>query len=176
MNATDLCFTPATRLAEMIRTKALSPVELTRAVLDRIARLNPTLNAFCTLLPEQATEAARAAEGAVMKGGPLGPLHGVPYSIKDLAMTQGVRTMGGSFIYEHRVPDHDAPFVRRLKAAGGIFLGKTPSPEFGWKGLGDSPLTGVTRNPWNTGMTTGGSGQGAGSAAAAGVGPPHRGG
>jgi aspartyl-tRNA(Asn)/glutamyl-tRNA(Gln) amidotransferase subunit A len=171
MNATDLCFTPATRLAEMIRTKALSPVELTRAVLDRIARLNPTLNAFCTLLPEQATEAARAAEGAVMKGGPLGPLHGVPYSIKDLAMTQGVRTMGGSFIYEHRVPDHDAPFVRRLKAAGGIFLGKTTSPEFGWKGLGDSPLTGVTRNPWNTGMTTGGSSAGAGAAAAAGLGP-----
>ncbi len=171
MNATDLCFTPATRLAEMIRTKALSPVELTRAVLDRIARLNPTLNAFCTLLPEQAIEAARAAEGAVMKGGPLGPLHGVPYSIKDLAMTKGVRTMGGSFIFEHRVPDHDAPFVRRLKAAGGIFLGKTTSPEFGWKGLGDSPLTGITRNPWNTGMTTGGSSAGAGAAAAAGLGP-----
>src|SRR4029453_18845655 len=106
-----------------------------------------------------------------MKGGPLGPLHGVPYSIKDLAMTQGVRTMGGSFIYEHRVPDHDAAFVRRLKAAGGIFLGKTTSPEFGWKGVGDSPLTGVTRNPWNTGMTTGGSSAGAGAAAAAGLGP-----
>ena len=137
MNATDLCYTPATRLAEMIRTKALSPVELTRAVLERIERLNPKVNAFCTLLADGAMESARAAEAAVMKGGPLGPLHGIPFSIKDLAFTKGVRTMGGSFIYEHRVPDLDAPYVRRLKEAGGVFLGKTTTPEFGWKGLSD---------------------------------------
>jgi aspartyl-tRNA(Asn)/glutamyl-tRNA(Gln) amidotransferase subunit A len=171
MNATDLCFTPATRLAEMIRTKAVSPVEVTRAVLERVARLNPTLNAFCTLLADQAMDQARAAEEAVMQGRRLGPLHGVPYSIKDLAMTKGVRTMGGSYIYEHRVPDRDAPFVARLRAAGGIFLGKTTTPEFGWKGLSDCPLTGATRNPWNTAMTTGGSSAGAGAAVAAGLGP-----
>jgi aspartyl-tRNA(Asn)/glutamyl-tRNA(Gln) amidotransferase subunit A len=175
MNTTDLCYTPATRLAEMIRTKALSPVELTQAVLDRIARLNPKINAFCTLLADQAMDAARAAEAAVAKGGARGALHGVPFSIKDLAMTKGVRTMGGSFIYEHRVPDIDAPFVRRLKAAGGIFLGKTTTPEFGWKGLGDSPVTGVTRNPWNLAMTTGGSSAGAGAATAAGLGPLNQG-
>src|SRR5207244_7978915 len=92
--------------------------------------------------------------------------HGVPYSIKDLAFTRGVRTMSGSHIFATRVPDVDAPFVRRLAAAGGVMLGKTTSPEFGWKALGDSPLTGITRNPWNTAMTTGGSSSGAAAAAA----------
>src|SRR4030095_13647927 len=134
MNATDLCFTPATRLADMIRPKAVSPVEVTRAVLERVARLNPTLNAFCTLLADQAMDQARAAEQAVMQGRRVGALHGVPYSIKDLAMTKGVRTLGGSDIYQQCVPDRAAPFVARLRAAGGIFLGKTTTPEFGWKG------------------------------------------
>src|SRR4030095_13825838 len=132
MNATDLCFTPATRLAEMIRTKAVSPVEVMRAVLERVARLNPTLNAFCTLLADQAMDQARAAEQAVMQGARVGA---------------------------------------RLRAAGGIFLCKTTTPEFGWKGLSDCPLTGATRNPWNTAMTTGGSSAGAGAAVAAGLGP-----
>ena len=171
MNATDLCFTPATELVTMIRAKQLSPVELTRAVLERIERVNPTLNAFCSLTADTALARARDAEAAVMRGGPLGPLHGVPYSIKDLAFTRGVRTMSGSHIFATRVPDVDAPFVRRLAAAGGVMLGKTTSPEFGWKALGDSPLTGITRNPWNTAMTTGGSSAGAAAAAAAGLGP-----
>src|SRR5213592_89075 len=104
MNPTDLCYTSATELARLIRTKALSQVELTQAVLDRIARLNPVVNAFCTLTPETAMADARAAEQAVMTGARLGPLHGVPFSIKDLALTEGVRTMSGSFIFEHRVP------------------------------------------------------------------------
>jgi aspartyl-tRNA(Asn)/glutamyl-tRNA(Gln) amidotransferase subunit A len=175
MNPTDLCYTSATELARLVRTKALSPVELMQAVLDRIARLNPVVNAFCTLTPEAAMADARAAEQAVMTGGRLGPLHGLPFSIKDLALTKGVRTMSGSFIFEHRVPDVDPPFVRRLRDAGGIFIGKTTTPEFGWKGVGDSPLTGITRNPWNTAMTTGGSSAGAGAAAAAGLGPLHQG-
>src|SRR2546421_13118274 len=110
-----------------------------------------------------------------MRGGPLGPLHGIPYSIKDLAFTRGVRTMSGSHIFATRVPDVDAPFVRRLAAAGGVMLGKTTSPEVGWKALGDSPLTGITRNPWNTGTTTGGSSAGAAAAVAAGPGPRHHG-
>ncbi len=88
---------------------------------------------------------------------PLGPLHGVPFSIKDLHFTRGVRAMFGSFIFQHRVPDDDAPFVRRLKGAGGIMVGKTTSPEFGWKALGDSPLTVITRNPWDLSLTTRGS-------------------
>ena len=155
MSSTELGFTPATELTRLIRTKALSPVELTRAVLERIERVNPVVNAFCTLTAEQALAAAREAERAVTSGAALGPLHGVPYSIKDLNFTKGVRTMGGSFIFEHRVPEADAAFIPRLRKAGGIFVGKTTSPEFGWKALGDSPLTGITRNPWNTGTTTG---------------------
>ncbi len=175
MTDTDLCYAPATRLVALIRSKALSPVELTRAVLARIERLNPVLNAFCTPTAEAALETARQAEQVLMRGGSLGPLHGIPFSVKDLATTKGVRWMSGSFIFEHRVPEVDAPFVRRLRAAGGVLLGKTTTPEFGWKGIGDSPVTGITRNPWNTGTTTGGSSAGAGAAAAAGLGPLHQG-
>ena len=175
MNATDLCYTPATELAAMIRTRALSPVELTRAVLERIERVNPAVNAFCTVTGDLAMEAARRAEAAVTRQEPLGPLHGVPVSIKDLTLTRGIRSMFGSHIFADRVPDQDAPFVRRLVAAGAIVVGKTTTPEFGWKALGDCPLTGITRNPWNRGMTSGGSSAGAGVAAAAGLGPLHQG-
>ena len=175
MSAVDLCYTSATTLAAMIRAKSVSPVELTRAVLERIEQLNPRLNAVCTLTADIALDAARAAEQRVMRGERLGPLDGIPFTIKDLAFTRGVRTMSGSHIFADRVPDVDPPFVRRLKAAGGVMVGKTTTPEFGWKGLGDSPLTGITRNPWNTGMTTGGSSAGAGAAAAAGLGPLHQG-
>src|SRR5437879_4708565 len=175
MSPADLCFTPATELVALIRARKLSPVELTRAVLDRVERLNPAVNAFCTVTADAALAAAREAEQAVMTGAALGPLHGIPFSIKDLHFTKGIRTMSGSFIFEHRVPDVDPPVVRRLRQAGGLMLGKTTTPEFGWKGLGDSPLTGITRNPWNTGMTTGGSSAGAGAAAAAGLGPLHQG-
>jgi aspartyl-tRNA(Asn)/glutamyl-tRNA(Gln) amidotransferase subunit A len=175
MTAEELGFTPATQLASMIRSKALSPVELVRAVLDRIEKVNPVLNAFCTVTAESAVQAARDSEEAVMRGGPLGPLHGLAFSIKDLALTRGVLSMFGSHIFADRVPDTDAPFVRRLREAGGILVGKTTTPEFGWKALGDSPLTGITRNPWNPAMTTGGSSAGAGAAAAAGLGPLHQG-
>ena len=175
VDATELCYTPATELARLIRTRALSPVEAARAVLERIERVNPAVNAFCTVTADRALDAARAAERAVMSGARLGALHGVPFSIKDLALTKGVRTMSGSHIFATRVPDTDPPFVRRLLEAGGLLLGKTTTPEFGWKAIGDSPLTGITRNPWNPGMTTGGSSAGAGAAAAAGLGPLHQG-
>src|SRR5438309_4995249 len=175
MSPADLCFTPATELVTLIRDRKLSPVELTRAVLDRVERLNPLVSAFCTLTADAAMAAAREAEQAVMNGAALGPLHGIPFSIKELHFTKGIRTMSGSGIFEHRVPDVDPPVVRRLRHAGGVMLGETTTPEFGWKGLGDSPLTGITRNPWNTGMTTGRSSAGAGAAAAAGLGPLHQG-
>ena len=175
MTPTDLCYTPATKLIPLIRARKLSPVELTKAVLERIERLNPRLNAFCTVTADEAMKAARAAEQAVMKRKKLGPLHGVPFSIKDLALTKGVRTMSGSHIFADRVPDADAPYVERLKAAGGILIGKTTSPEFGWKALSGCPLTGDTHNPWNLAMNTGGSSAGAGAAAAAGLGPLHHG-
>jgi aspartyl-tRNA(Asn)/glutamyl-tRNA(Gln) amidotransferase subunit A len=175
MNATDLCYTPATELSSLIRKKTVSPVELTRAVLQRIERVNPRLNALCTMTAETALETARRAEEAVMRGEPLRPLHGIPFTIKDLNFTKGVKTMSGSFVFEHRVTDVDAPVVSRLKDAGGIMVGKTTTPEFGWKALGDSPLTGITRNPWNAGMTSGGSSAGAAVAAACGLAPIHQG-
>jgi len=175
MTSSDLAFTPATELAELIRARKLSPVELTRAVLDRIERLNPIVNAFCTITPDVALAAAREAEQAVMKGERRGPLHGVPFSIKDLHYTKDIRTMSGSFVFEHRVPDVDPPVVRRLRQAGGILLGKTTTPEFGWKGVSESPLTGITHNPWKPGLNAGASSAGAGVGAAAGYGPLHQG-
>jgi aspartyl-tRNA(Asn)/glutamyl-tRNA(Gln) amidotransferase subunit A len=175
MTEAELCYTPATKLAALIRAKKLSPVELTRTVLERIERLNPRLNAFCTVTADAAMKGARAAEQAVMKKRKLGPIHGLPFSVKDLSFTAGVKTMGGSHIFADRVPEHDAPFVRRLKEAGGILIGKTTTPEFGWKALSGCPLTGDTRNPWNLGFNTGGSSAGAGAAAAAGLGPLHQG-
>jgi aspartyl-tRNA(Asn)/glutamyl-tRNA(Gln) amidotransferase subunit A len=173
MNATDLCFTPATDLAALIRRKELSPVEVTETVLARIARLNPALNAFCTVTAEAALAEARAAEAAVARGDALGPLHGVPISVKDLTNTQGVRTTRGSRLYADNIPDEDAPVVERVKAAGAIILGKTNTPEYGWKGDTSNPLFGVTYNPWGPPqtVTAGGSSGGAGAAVAAGLGP-----
>jgi aspartyl-tRNA(Asn)/glutamyl-tRNA(Gln) amidotransferase subunit A len=162
---------PATDLAAAIRTKKLSPVEVINAVLARIEQLNSTLNAFCLVAAEEARQAAQVAEQAVMHGEPLGPLHGVPVSIKDLVITKGMRTMRGSKLYEHDVPGEDAPVVERLKAAGAIILGKTTTPEFGFKGVTDSVVTGISRNPWHLERTPGGSSGGAGAAVATGMGP-----
>jgi Asp-tRNA(Asn)/Glu-tRNA(Gln) amidotransferase A subunit family amidase len=171
MEATDLCYTPATRLAAMIRAKEVSPVEVVAAVLARIERLNPTLNAYCTVTADLARAAARRAEAAVLQGAELGPLHGVPFSLKDLTPTQGIRTTFGSKIYEHHVPAEDAVLVERLRAAGGVLLGKTNTPEFGCKGLTDNKVFGITYNPWHLERTPGGSSGGAGAAVAAGLGP-----
>jgi aspartyl-tRNA(Asn)/glutamyl-tRNA(Gln) amidotransferase subunit A len=171
MNELELCYRPATELAQDIATKRLSPVEIVDAFLARIERLNPTLNAYCTVTADQARAAARRAEEAVMRGAALGPLHGVPVSIKDLILTQGVRTTRGSKLYEHYVPDRDAPVVERLKAAGAIVLGKTNTPEIGWKGVTDNLVFGPTRNPWNLERTPGGSTGGGSAQVAAGLGP-----
>ena len=175
MNAETLCHTPATELSRRIRDKSLSPVELTQAVLARIERLNPKLNAICTLTAESALAEARAAEAAVMKGGPLGLLHGLPVTIKDLSLTRGVRTMAGSQVFRERVPEVDHLHVERLRAAGAVSLGKTTVSEFGWSGVSRSPLTGITHNPWRPGMNAGASSAGAAVSAAAGFGPLHQG-
>ena len=171
MNATDLAYTPATDLVASIRSKALSPVDVTRAVLERIEQVNPKINAFCTVTADTALAAARAAEAAVMKGERLGPLHGVPVSIKDLTPTKGIRTTWGSKIFEHHVPDEDALYVTRLKEAGAIVVGKTNTPEFGAGGNTFNAVFGATRNPWNTALTCGGSSGGAAVALATGMGP-----
>lgn len=170
-----LSFTPAVDLARMIRGKALSPVELMKATIARAERLNTVLNAICTPTYEAAVAAAREAEGAVMRGGPLGRLHGIPTSIKDLSLTRGVRTMAGSHIFRDRVPETDHVHVERLRAAGAISIGKTTTSEFGWSGVSRSPLTGITHNPWKQGMNAGASSAGAGVCAAAGIGPIHQG-
>ena len=171
MRADDLAFMSATDLSGAIRTKRVSPVEVVNAVLDRIERLNPRLNAYCLVTGESARQEAQEAEAAVMRGDPLPPLHGIPISVKDIVITRGVRTTFGSRIYENHVPVEDAPLVARLKAAGSIMVGKTTTPEFGWKGVTDSPLFGITRNPWNLDRTPGGSSGGAAAAVAAGLAP-----
>ncbi|MEI7470108.1 MAG: amidase, partial [Chloroflexota bacterium] len=137
----NIAFLPATELSQAIRRKQLSPVEVIEAVFAQIHAHNPQLNAFCTLTEDQARAEARAAEAAVMRGDPLGPLHGIPISIKDLFFTKDVRTMRGSRLYQDFVPTFDAPVVERTKRAGAIVIGNTTTPEFGYKGLTDSAVT-----------------------------------
>jgi Asp-tRNA(Asn)/Glu-tRNA(Gln) amidotransferase A subunit family amidase len=167
----ELCWLDATTLAADIRLASVSPVEVTEAVLARIERVNPVINAFCTVAAEAARAQARLAEAAVMRGDVLGPLHGVPISFKDLTATAGIRTTSGSRIWEHHIPKTDAPVVERARRAGAIVLGKTNTPELGCKGVTDNRIFGATRNPWNLGRTPGGSSGGAAAALAAGLGP-----
>jgi aspartyl-tRNA(Asn)/glutamyl-tRNA(Gln) amidotransferase subunit A len=171
MDRTDLCFVPATQLVRLVQKGEISPVELVEAVLGRIQDLQPKLNAFAAICFEEAMKAAREAETKVVKGARLGPLHGIPFSVKDLILTEAVRTTFGSHIFEKHLPSEDAPSVRRLKRAGAILIGKTTTPEFGHKALTDSPLFGITRNPWNLARTPGGSSGGASAAVAAGLAP-----
>ena len=153
----DLCWSSATELATLIRTKKVSPVEVVDAVLARIEKINPTINAYVTLTADAARREAKAAERAVgKKGARLGPLHGVPFSVKDLVITKGVRTTFGTPLYRDNVPTEDAPMVERLKAAGGIMLGKTNMPTFGWIGVTHNLLFGPTRNPWQLDHSPGG--------------------
>lgn len=171
MNAPELCFTPATDLVRLFRTRKTSPLEVMHAALARIDAANPRLNAYVTVARESALRAARAATSALKKGAALPPLHGVPVSIKDLTPTKGIRTTWGSRIYEHHVPDEDALVVQRLKAAGAIVVGKTNTPEFGAGGNTFNAVFGATRNPWNPALTCGGSSGGAAVAVATGMGP-----
>jgi aspartyl-tRNA(Asn)/glutamyl-tRNA(Gln) amidotransferase subunit A len=157
--------------AAAIHDRRISPVELVEAVLDEAERTQPTLNAFVTICAETAREEARAAEQAVMRGDALGPLHGVPFSVKDLTWTRGVRTTMGSALFADFMPEEDAVPVARLRAAGAILIGKTTTPAFGHKPFTESDLTGITRNPRNLDHTPGGSSGGAAAAVAAGIGP-----
>jgi aspartyl-tRNA(Asn)/glutamyl-tRNA(Gln) amidotransferase subunit A len=167
----DLAWRSALEIAALIRDKQLSPVELTTALLSRIESLNPQLNALCLVTADTAQAAAREAEIAVMKREPLGALHGVPVTLKDVLYTRGLRTTGGSRLFAELVPEEDNVAVGRLKAAGAVILGKTNTSEFGHKALTDNPLFGVTRNPWNPALTPGGSSGGAAAAVASGLGP-----
>jgi len=167
----ELCFLPATELVARYRARELSPVEVARAVLERIRALNPKLNAYCLVDEEGALAAARAAEARWTKGAPAGPLDGVPVSIKDLVLAKGWPTLRGSRTVDPAGPwNDDAPTTARLRESGAVLLGKTCTPEYGWKGVTDSPLTGITRNPWSLERTPGGSSGGASAQLAAGMG------
>ncbi len=168
----DIVYESAQDLHAAIARKELSAVEVMTATLSRMEALEPTLNAFVTPMPDQAMEDARAADRLLAEGGAPGPLHGVPISVKDLINVGGVRTTFGSRTMASNVAGADAPSVERARAAGACVIGKTTTTEFGCKaGGGDSPLTGVTRNAWDTSKTTGGSSAGAATSVAAGVTP-----
>lgn len=171
MSYDELIWRSAVDLTALIRSKEISPVDLVEAILARIEALNPTLNAFCLVSADLARVGAHEASIAVMKGEPLGPLHGLPISVKDVLYTRGLRTTGGSRVFAELVPEEDAIAVARVRAAGGVILGKTNTSEFGHKAITENPMFGVTRNPWNLMRTPGGSSGGAAVAVASGLGP-----
>jgi aspartyl-tRNA(Asn)/glutamyl-tRNA(Gln) amidotransferase subunit A len=169
--AEEICRLDAVTLARRIRRRELAPTEVVAAVLDRLERLNPVLNAFCTPTPERARADARRIEAAILAGDPVGPLAGVPVAIKDLVLTKGVRTVSGCWAYADFVPEEDDVVVERLKLAGAVMLGKSNVSELGYSALGGNPVFGETRNPWDTALTSGGSSAGSAAAVAAGIGP-----
>src|SRR6185437_8642744 len=168
----EIAFLTAGELVEAYRRETLSPVEVTEALLRRLDRLERSINAFVFVARESALAEARASEARWARGEPRGLLDGVPVTIKDLFLTQGWPTLRGStLIRRDQDWSEDGPPVARLREHGAVLLGKTTMPEFGWKALGDSPLTGITRNPWSLAHTPGGSSAGAAAALAAGIGP-----
>ena len=167
----DLCFLPAADMAAAIRKKKISPCEIVEAVLGRIEKVNSEVNAYCTVVPEMAREAAQKAEEKVLRRDILGPLHGVPFSVKDLTLTKGVRTTFGSKVFEHFIPQEDGLIVERMKNAGAILIGKTNTPEFGAGANTYNSVFGATRNPWKLTHTCGGSSGGSAVALACGLGP-----
>ncbi len=169
----DLATASATDLAGAVRDRAASPVEVLDALLARIDEWEPRLNAFVALDREDAMDQARAAERAVAAGHGLGPLHGVPVTIKDIHAVRGYPTRRGSRLSSTAAARHDAPLVARLRQAGAVIVGVTTMPEQGWTAVSDSPLTGSTHNPWRHGLTSGGSSAGAGALAGSGCGPLH---
>ena len=171
MTDRELAFTPAWDLVERIRSRDLSPVEVTELFLRRIEALDGQLNAFLTVCGDEAMAQARDAEAALARGDAVGPLHGLPVPIKDLNATKGIRTTRGSRMFKDDVPDEDDIIVERVKAAGGIIIGKTNTPEFGHRGTTEHMIGEPCRNPWNVAHTPGGSSGGAAAALAAGLCP-----
>ncbi len=171
MTESDLCFTPALELKRLIADREISPVELVDTLLSRIERLNPRLNAYLTVTSDLARAQAREAEARARAGALRGLLDGIPYAVKDLEPTAGVRTTFGSKWFEHHVPEEDGVVAERLKRANGILLGKTNTPHFGHKDMTDNLLGQPCRNPWNLERTPGGSSGGAAAAVAAGLVP-----
>src|SRR6266545_5889741 len=149
MSADEICFLPAWDLAEQIRSRRLGAFEVVQAFLEQIERVNPALNAYVTVCAEQALAEARKADERTYQVAKPEPLHGVPFSVKDIVFTAGVRTTSGSRVYENHIPTEDALAVSRLRSAGAILLGKTNTPEFGYKATTENLLFGPCRNPWD---------------------------
>ena len=170
--ANELNWLPATKLVTAYKKKKLSPVEVVRACLDQIARHDRALNAMSLIDEKSALKQAKASEARWHKGKPLGAVDGVPTLIKDLILVKGWPTLRGSrTVDRNQAWDHDGPSVARLREEGAVLIGMTTTPEFGWKGVTDSPLTGITRNPWDVSKTPGGSSGGSAAAVAAGYAP-----
>ncbi len=167
--SSELTYMPATELAEAIRSRRVSSVEVTQHFLDRIERLDSQLNSYLAVVPEQALADALAADEVVARGWATGPLHGIPISIKDLELSKGITSTMGSYLFRDRVPEIDSIVVERVRASGAIVLGKTNTSEFGQSGTIENKVSDPCRTPWNTGHTSGGSSGGAGAALAAGL-------
>jgi aspartyl-tRNA(Asn)/glutamyl-tRNA(Gln) amidotransferase subunit A len=175
MSGGGLSALSACALAELVRTRKVSPLDIVDDLLNRLDVIEPMLNAFVVLDRDGAKSAARAAEAAVMRGDALGALHGVPVTIKDIQAVAGLPTRRGSRLSDPSPAAADSVAVARLRAAGAIIVGKTTMTEQGWTAVGENPLTGATQNPWRIGLTPGGSSSGAAALAAAGCGPLHLG-
>lgn len=161
----------AVEIAQRVREKAVSAVEVTEAALARMDAFEPHIHAFCTPGPDLARQTAAAIDAKIARGEPVGPLAGVPIGIKDLVATKDLVTAMGSKIYETFLPEEDDIVVERLKAADAVIIGKTNVPEFGYSGVGHNPVFETTRNPWNLALTPGGSSAGSGASVACGVTP-----
>jgi amidase len=169
LNDSLLCLRPATELAELVRTREVSAAELLAAHLDQIERLNPHVNAICTLDAEGAAAAAARLDAELASGAPPGPLAGLPVAVKDLVDVAGMPTTRGSPIYRDAVADHDDLMVARMRAAGAVIVGKSNVPEFGAGSHTFNPVFGVTRNPWDLGRSAGGSSGGGAAALTSGM-------
>jgi aspartyl-tRNA(Asn)/glutamyl-tRNA(Gln) amidotransferase subunit A len=173
--ANDPALLSATELVKLYQAKKLSPVEATKATLARIERFNAIVNAFCHLDGDGAQKAAQASEARWQAGKPQGLVDGVPLGVKDNILVADMPCRFGSKVTSPEPQKMDGPAVARMRQHGAVILGKTTMPEYGWKATSDSPLTGSTRNPWDTRMTTGGSSSGAVASVVLGMGALHLG-
>jgi len=170
MNKEDICYMSAYDIREKIKTQELTSLEITEIIIERIEKVNPKINAYCTPTFDLARKMAKSADDSVRNGEKLGLLNGIPTSIKDLMQTKGIRTTYGSKLYEDFIPEQDDIVVQRLKEAGIVILGKTNTPEFGHMALTNNKVFGETMNPWDLEKNSGGSSGGAAAAVAAGLG------
>lgn len=171
MRKEDICFMSANELAEKLKSQELTSEEITEIMIERIEKINPSINAFCTFTFELARESAKKADKRIKRKEEIGLLDGIPISIKDETDTKGIRTTYGCKIFEDNIPHNDEAVVRRVRDAGAVILGKTNTPAFGYKGETDNLIFGTTKNPWNLKKTTGGSSGGAAAAVISGLGP-----